>query len=350
MCELHETASTVSTGSTASTASTANTTVGRRTLLRGAGGLLLTGGVVAATATAAQAATSQNGWPAGSSSAVPLSPLAVGAATFPAGVRRGDVHVVLGYVARRFDREVEALVKGWCWGHSYRAISGSTTLSNHSSGTAIDLNAPRHPLGRSGTFTATQRSHIRSILDACNGVVRWGGDYSGRKDEMHFEINVRPGDARLAALAKRLGGGGGGGGTPAPAPVTWTTVRRGATGFRVRAVQHLLRRHGLSLTVDGSFGPTTQSRVVSFQRSEDLVADGIVGPRTWSALVVTVRRGSRGQAVVAAQELLTHRGYRLTADGVFGSMTATKTQAFQQSIGLTADGVVGARTWAALTA
>ena len=337
MCELHE------------TATTASTALGRRTLLRGAGGLLLTGGVVAATATAAQAATSQNGWPAGSSSAVPLSPLAVGAATFPAGVRRGDVHVVLGYVARRFDREVEALVKGWCWGHSYRAISGSTTLSNHSSGTAIDLNAPRHPLGRSGTFTATQRSHIRSILDACNGVVRWGGDYSGRKDEMHFEINVRPGDARLAALAKRLGGGSGGG-TPAPAPVTWTTVRRGANGFRVRAIQHLLRQHGLSLTVDGSFGPTTQSRVVSFQRSKGLVADGIVGPRTWSALVVTVRRGSRGQAVVAAQELLTHRGYRLTADGIFGSMTATKTQAFQQSHALTADGVVGARTWAALTA
>src|SRR6476661_1168439 len=219
MCELHETAS---------------PSVGRRTLLRGAGGLLIGGGLLSATATAAQAATSQNGWSAGSSSVVPLSTLSVGAATFPAGVRRGDVHVVLGYVARRFDREVEALVKGWCWGHSYRAISGSTTLSNHSSGTAIDLNAPRHPLGRSGTFTATQRSHIRSILDACNGVVRWGGDYSGRKDEMHFEINVRPGDARLAALAKRLGGGGGG--TPAPAPIAWATAwsarRRGRRSSR----------------------------------------------------------------------------------------------------------------------
>ncbi|CAN7576106.1 peptidoglycan-binding protein [Terrabacter sp. LjRoot27] len=332
MCELHETASPA---------------VGRRTLIRGAGGLLIGGGLVAATATAAQAATSQNGWPAGSSSTVPLGTLSVGAATFPAGVRRGDVHIVLGYVARRFDNEVEALVKGWCWGHSYRPISGSTTLSNHSSGTAIDLNAPRHPLGKSGTFTATQRSHIRSILGSCNGVVRWGGDYSGRKDEMHFEINVRPGDARLAALAKRIGGGGT---TPAPAPIAWTTVKRGASGFRVTAIQHLLRQRGLSLTVDGSFGPTTQSRVISFQRSKGLAADGVVGPKTWSALVVTVKRGSNGQAVVAAQKLLTHRGYSLTADGVFGAMTATKTQAFQQSRGLTADGVVGARTWARLTA
>jgi len=335
MCELHETAS---------------PSVGRRTLLRGAGGLLIGGGLVAATATAAQAATSQNGWSAGSSAVVPLDTLSVGAATFPAGVRRGDVHVVLGYVARRFDREVEALVRGWCWGHSYRVISGSTSLSNHSSGTAIDLNAPRHPLGKSGTFTATQRSHIRSILNSCNGVVRWGGDYSGRKDEMHFEINVRPGDARLAALAKRIGGGGGGGGAPAPAPIAWTTVKRGANGFRVTAIQHLLRQHGYSLTVDGAFGPTTQSRVISFQHAKGLAADGVVGPKTWSALVATVKRGSSGQAVVAAQKLLTHRGYALTADGVFGAVTATKTQAFQQSRRLTADGVVGAHTWAALTA
>jgi hypothetical protein len=332
MCELHETTSPA---------------VGRRTLIRGAGGLLLGGGLLSAPATAAQAATSQNGWSAGSSSVVPLSTLSVGAATFPAGVRRGDVHVVLGYVARRFDREVEALVKGWCWGHSYRVISGSTSLSNHSSGTAIDLNAPRHPLGRSGTFSATQRSHIRSILNSCNGVVRWGGDYSGRKDEMHFEINVRPGDPRLAALAKRIGGGGG---TPAPAPIAWTTVKRGASGFRVTAIQHLLRQRGYSLAVDGSFGPTTQSRVITFQRARGLAADGVVGARTWSALVVSVKRGSTGQAVVAAQKLLTHRGYSLTADGVFGAMTATKTQAFQQSRGLTADEVVGARTWASLTA
>ncbi|GAA5035989.1 hypothetical protein GCM10023258_38470 [Terrabacter aeriphilus] len=333
MCELHE---------------TTTPAVGRRTLLRGAGGLLLGGGLVAATSSAAQAATSQNGWPAGSSSTVPLATLSVGAATFPAGVRRGDVHVVLGYVARRFDSEVEALVKGWCWGHSYRPISGSTTLSNHSSGTAIDLNAPRHPLGKSGTFTAAQRSRIRAILTSCNGVVRWGGDYSGRKDEMHFEINVRPGDARLAALAKRIGGSGGG--TPTPAPIAWTTVKRGASGFRVTAIQHLLRARGQSLTVDGSFGPTTQGKVVAFQRSTGLSADGVVGPKTWSALVVTVKRGSTGQAVVAAQKLLTHRGYALTADGAFGAVTTSKTQAFQRARGLTADGVVGPRTWAKLTA
>jgi len=175
--------------------------------------------------------------------------------------------------------------------------------------------------------------------------VRWGGDYSGRKDEMHFEINVRPGDARLAALARRIGGG-----APAPAPIAWTTVERGANGFRTTAIQHLLRARGYSLTVDGSFGPTTESRVISFQRSKGLAADGVVGPKTWTALVVTVRQGSSGQAVVAAQKLLTHRGYTVTANGTFGSTTTTRTQAFQRSRGLTADGIVGPRTWAKLTA
>lgn len=333
MCEEHE-----------ETTTAATARPGRRTVVRAAGGLVVAGGALALGAPSALAATSQNGWPAGQSSALPLTGLAVGAATFPAGVRRGDVHTVLAYVAGRFDREVEKLVKGWCWGHAYRPIRGATTLSNHASGTAIDLNAPNHPLGKAGTFTAAQRTRIHAILADCGGVVRWGGDYSGRKDEMHLEINVRPGDARLAALAKRIGGGGGG----TPTPAAWPTVRRGATGFRVSALQHLLRAKGLSVTADGVFGSVTASRVVAFQRSAGLVADGVVGAQTWPVLTPTVQQGSRGEAVTALQGLLTAKGRRTTADGVFGSATRGTVLAFQKAAGLTADGVVGDRTWAAL--
>ncbi|WP_404348126.1 peptidoglycan-binding protein [Phycicoccus jejuensis] len=321
--------------------------LGRRALLRGAGGLLVAGGAVAATAEGAFAATSQNGWPAGTSSQVPLTSLAVGAATFPAGVRTGDVYTVLRYVAQQVNSTVEALYSPGCWGHSYREISGSTTLSNHSSGTAIDVNAPDHPLGASGTFTSAQVSAIRTILTRCNGVVRWGGDYSGRKDEMHFEINVPPGDSRLSSLAASLGGGGG---TPDPEPISWTTVRSGSSGFRVTTAQYLLRARGQSLSVDGVFGSGTDSAVRSFQSSRGLTADGIVGTNTWTALVVTVRSGSSGDAVRAVQTCLSAKGFAASVDGVFGSGTDSAVRSFQSSRSLVVDGVVGSDTWQALEA
>lgn len=325
---------------------TARSPLGRRTLLRGAGGILLGGGIVTATAQGAFAATSQNGWTAGTSSEIPLSSLAVGAATFPAGVRAGDVYTVLRYVAVQFNATVEALYSPGCWGHNYREISGSTSLSNHASGTAIDCNAPDHPLGAAGTFSAAQVSAIRTILSRCNGVVRWGGDYSSRKDEMHFEINVPPGDSRLPTLAASLGGGGG---TPTP-PSGWTLVRQGDTGFRVSAVQHLLRQRGWSVSADGIFGSGTDSAVRSFQSSRGLTADGIVGQNTWTALVVVVQSGSQGEAVVGAQKCLSAKGYSTGADGIFGSGTDTQVRAFQRSRGLPDDGIVGSNTWQALTA
>lgn len=40
----------------------------------------------------------------------------------------------------------------------------------------------------------------------------------------------------------------------------------------------------LGIVIDGNFGHATKAAVVAFQRSHGLVADGIVGPRTWEAL------------------------------------------------------------------
>ena len=57
-------------------------------------------------------------------------------------------------------------------------------------------------------------------------------------------------------------------------------LRRGATGSEVEAVQELL-----GATVDGIYGPNTEARVKEFQRQADLVADGVVGPATWAALL-----------------------------------------------------------------
>lgn len=40
----------------------------------------------------------------------------------------------------------------------------------------------------------------------------------------------------------------------------------------------------LNLTVDGDFGPMTKTAVVDYQRSKSLTADGVVGKNTWAAL------------------------------------------------------------------
>ena len=40
----------------------------------------------------------------------------------------------------------------------------------------------------------------------------------------------------------------------------------------------------LGIAVDGDFGPSTRKAVVAFQVKHDLTADGLVGPKTWKVL------------------------------------------------------------------
>ncbi|HEY5151010.1 MAG TPA: M15 family metallopeptidase, partial [Mycobacterium sp.] len=124
-------------------------------------------------------------------------------------LKSGDVATVLTYVAQRFNAEVEPLDRSQCWGYDYRAnVNNPSVWSNHASGTAIDLNAVKHPNGARATFTAAQTAAVRQILSFCGKVVYWGQDYTGTVDGMHFEINVPPGDPRLAGLAARTRTGG----------------------------------------------------------------------------------------------------------------------------------------------
>jgi len=63
-------------------------------------------------------------------------------------------------------------------------------------------------------------------------------------------------------------------------PVEEEEMEKGSTGEDVKEVQQLL---GLSL-VDGIFGSDTENAVKAFQVENDLVPDGIVGPKTLAAL------------------------------------------------------------------
>ena len=168
-------------------------------------------------------------------------------------------------------------------------------------------------------------------------------------------------------------------------------LRRGSRGEAVQRVQVMLNRISRDYPaipkvypVDGVFGPATEASVKTFQQVFDLTDDGIVGSGTWYKLVFlyvgvldlaelisqgqtyypsgggtqpfpsVLREGDRGEPVKVIQYLLSVVGEFYSAipevaiDGIFGPATKNAVIALQRLAGLAQDGVVGARTWAAL--
>ena len=139
----------------------------------------------------------------------------------------------------------------------------------------------------------------------------------------------------------------------------WPLVRRGDEDHPVRTLQYLLRARNQPVTVDGIFGPETDAAVRAFQRDNGLAVDGIVGPLTWRALIIQVRRGSEGDAVRGVQEEFQFRNLSgdptrgLQVDGIFGPKTEAAVRGCQQAIAadvpsMAVDGIVGPMTWQAL--
>lgn len=68
-------------------------------------------------------------------------------------------------------------------------------------------------------------------------------------------------------------------------------IQKGWTGNEVKTIQRLLRSMGYRgvdskyISDDGDFGNNTDYAVKNFQRNKGLVIDGIVGEKTWEALL-----------------------------------------------------------------
>lgn len=115
-----------------------------------------------------------------------------------------SVGPLLAAFAAEFHTLIEPIDDGKLddWGYAFRMVRGTTDrLSCHSSGTAIDLNATQHPLGKSGTFDAAKVPMLQALCKKYG--LTWGGNYKNRKDEMHFEVRIDP--VKAAALMTKLG-------------------------------------------------------------------------------------------------------------------------------------------------
>ena len=148
---------------------------------------------------------SYNGWPASKDQAeIGIKSYPVPGTLIKLRCAEKVAPLLVGFAAE-FHNLIEPLDVGALddWGYCYRMVRGTTDkLSNHSSGTAIDLNASRHPLGQVGTFEAGK---VPMLLALCKKyALTWGGSYRGRKDEMHYEVSI---DAvKVAALIKKIQG------------------------------------------------------------------------------------------------------------------------------------------------
>lgn len=138
--------------------------------------------------------TSQNGYPVLSPDSPKLHNWVIPSKTgrFEIVLRNGSAGFILAHYILWFSEVIEPVfgkVRDW-WGYAVRPIRGQTTgYSNHASGTAFDLNAPQHPLGKRGTFKPWQYTKMRARLLMYAGAIRLGIDYKNRPDEMHGEIN-----------------------------------------------------------------------------------------------------------------------------------------------------------------
>jgi peptidoglycan hydrolase-like protein with peptidoglycan-binding domain len=108
-----------------------------------------------------------------------------------------------------------------------------------------------------------------------------------------------------------------GGGVTGPGngtPPTHSTLQRGSKGAEVTELQQKLNKLGFSVgTVDGDFGPATEAAVKKFQAAKGLTADGVVGPKTWEALDKAT--GARATAAPARQAPGAADGFQAEAAG-----------------------------------
>ncbi|MGB2926543.1 MAG: peptidoglycan-binding protein [Limnothrix sp.] len=165
--------------------------------------------------------------------------------------------------------------------------------------------------------------------------------------------------------------------------VSCNTLQQGDRGTAVAQLQTSLNSKNYPTGIaDGVFGANTEAALKSFQKNNNLDADGIYGPATCSVLnrtsvaigrlstsqqldgvlatklavesasnlgantnsSRTLREGNTGSDVQNLQERLRELGYPIGATAIFDNATENTVRQFQSSQGIQVDGIVGPQT------
>ncbi|MEM9922167.1 MAG: peptidoglycan-binding protein [Cyanobacteria bacterium P01_D01_bin.50] len=142
-------------------------------------------------------------------------------------------------------------------------------------------------------------------------------------------------------------------------------LQLGSRNQAVKKLQQDLKQLNYFVGNPGSyFGPVTQDAVLRFQKDKGLIADGIAGTKTLTALKQSIktannngiggnnsilRLGSRNPEVISLKKRLQRLTYfKGTINDYFGPLTRDAVIRFQKDKGLIADGIVGPKTQQAI--
>lgn len=231
---------------------------------------------------------------------------------------------------------------------------------------------------REGSIEPYFTQYCNGTTTTCDGLSQWGTVPLAQSGLSPFEIlqNYYGDDIAIVENAPVQAAGPSYPGLP---------LRLGEAGNEVRFKQVQLNRISRNYPaipkinpVDGIFGQETEAAVKEFQRIFNLTPDGIIGPATWYKIVRiyngvkrlseldsegisaeeiskefpgVLRSGDTGANVRNLQYFLAVVGEfydtvpQIEITGVYDQPTEQAVRAFQQTVGLPIDGIVGINTW-----